>query len=186
MSDQTSVATDLANYTIDPAHSEVRFVVRHMGFSRVRGRFERFSGSIRLQPDQLSSLETEIEIDARSINTDEEKRDEHLRTNDFLNAQEFQTISFKNTRVKEANAQTFKLEGDLTIRDVTKRIVLEATYLGDGADPWGGRRVGFEASTIISRKEFGVNWNAILETGGFLVGDDVQIQIDVQAVLEED
>lgn len=186
MSDQTTATTGVATYTIDPAHSEVGFVVRHMGFSKVRGRFERFSGRIRMTPDQLVTLEAEIEIDAQSINTNEQKRDEHLRTNDFLDAQNFETIRFKSTGVKEANAQTFKLEGDLTIRDVTKRVVLEASYLGEGADPWGGRRVGFEASTTINRKEFGVNWNTVLETGGFLVGDDVELQIDVQAVLDEE
>lgn len=186
MTEQTGVLEDLATYTIDPSHSEVGFVVRHMGFSKVRGRFEEFSGEVRIEPDQLSSLEAEVEIVASSIDTNEPKRDEHLRTNDFLDAQNHDKITFKSTGVRTANAQTFELEGDLTIRGVTKSVVLEGSYLGEGTDPWGGTRVGFEASTVINRKDFGVNWNTVLESGGFLVGEDVEIKLDIQAVLDEE
>ncbi|MEX2400780.1 MAG: YceI family protein [Rhodothermales bacterium] len=186
MTEQTAVLEGTATYDIDPAHSEVGFTVRHMGFSKVRGRFERYSGQIRLQPDTLSSLEVEVDIEAASISTDEEKRDEHLRTNDFLDAQNHETITFKSTGPRDANAHTFELEGDLTIRGVTKAIVLEGTYLGEGTDPWGGSRVGFEASTVINRKDFGVNWNTVLESGGFLVGENVEIELNVQAVRSDD
>lgn len=186
MSDQTAVLEGRATYSIDTSHSEVGFVVRHMGFSKVRGRFEDFTGQVRMEADQLSSLEAEVEIQTASIDTNDAKRDEHLRTSDFLDAPNHDTITFKSTGIRSANAQTFELEGELTIRGVTRAVVLDGTYLGEGADPWGGTRVGFEASTVINRKDFGVNWNTVLESGGFLVGDDVEIKLDVQAVLDED
>ncbi len=186
MADKTAAPETLATYDIDPAHSQVGFVVRHMGFSKVRGRFESFSGKIRMQPEQLASIEAEIEIEAASIDTNEPKRDEHLRTSDFLAAQDHRAITFESTAVRNVSAQAFELEGDLTIRGVTKPVVLEGSYLGEGTDPWGGSRVGFEASTVINRKDFGVSWNTLLESGGFLVGDDVEIHLDVQAVLSDD
>ena len=186
METQSQTTETLAVYAIDPAHSEVGFVVGHMGFAKVRGRFETFDGQIRMEPDQLSTVEASIEIDAQSINTDEPKRDEHLRTNDFLDAPNHSNITFESTGVRDVSAQSFKLEGDLTIRGTTKKVVLDASYLGEGTDPWGGTRVGFSATTTINRKDFGVNWNTVLEAGGFLVGDDVTIELDVQAVMEEE
>ena len=182
---ETQTAEDLATYSIDPSHSGVGFTVKHMGFAKVRGRFEEFSGEIRMVPDDLSTLEADVEIDATSINTNESKRDEHLRTNDFLDAPNHPKIKFESTNVKKASGESFELEGKLTIRDVTKNVVLEGTYLGEGTDPWGGSRAGFFASTTVNRKDFGVNWNQALEAGGFLVGDKVTIELDIQAVLDQ-
>lgn len=181
----TQTAENLATYTIDPAHSGVGFTVTHMGFAKVRGRFEEFSGEIRMVPDELSTLQADVEIDATSINTNESNRDEHLRTNDFLDAPNHPVIRFQSTGVKNVSGESFELEGKLTIRHVTKDVVLDATYLGAGQDPWGGSRAGFAAATTINRKDFGVNWNQALEAGGFLVGDKLAIELDVQAVLNE-
>lgn len=182
MEARSAVDEQLGTYAIDRAHSQIGFAARHMGFSKVRGRFQQIDGWIRVDPSQISTLEASIEIEASSIITHDETRDRHLRTNDFLAVEEYPQITFRSTRVMDANAQTFKLEGDLTIRGVTKRVELEAMYLGEGEDPWGGTRVGFEGRTKINRKEFGVNWNAALEAGGFLVGDEVDIVVDIQAV----
>ena len=177
-----SVSEKVGTYQIDPAHSEVGFVVRHMGFSKVRGRFERFEGTVSGDPTDLGSLEARVEIDAKSITTDEQKRDEHLRSNDFLDIENNPKIIFESHRVTNVDGRKFTVEGDLSIRGVTKRVELKGTFLGEGKDPWGGTRVGFEATTTVNRKDFGVNWNAALETGGFLVGDNVEIHLDVQAV----
>ncbi len=179
---ETNVIEKVATYTIDPAHSEVGFVVRHMGFSKVRGRFEKFEGTLTGNPADPASMKAHVEIDARSITTDEPKRDEHLRSNDFLDIKNHPEITFDSTRVTKVSGRQFTVEGDLSIRGVTKRVELSGTYLGEGKDPWGGTRVGFEAGTTVNRKDFGVNWNAALEAGGFLVGDDVEIHLDIQAV----
>ena len=183
---ESQVSEQIATYTIDPAHSEVGFVVRHMGFSKVRGRFEKFEGTITGDPSDISSLTVHVKIDANSITTDEEKRDAHLRSGDFLDIEANPTITFDSTRVTNVDGKNFTVEGDLSIRGVTKKVELNGSYLGEGKDPWGGTRVGFDASTRVNRKDFGVNWNAALETGGFLVGDQVEIHLDVQAVQSEE
>lgn len=183
---ESQVSEQVTTYTIDPAHSEVGFVVRHMGFSKVRGRFEKFEGSITGDPSDLSSLTANVKIEATSITTDEAKRDAHLRSGDFLDIEANPTITFESTRVTNVDGKNFTVEGDLSIRGVTKKVELNGSYLGEGKDPWGGTRVGFEASTKVNRKDFGVNWNAALETGGFLVGDQVEIHLDVQAVQSEE
>lgn len=183
---ESQVSEKVGTYTIDPSHSEVGFVARYMGFSKVRGRFEKFEGTLEGDPDDISSLQTHVEIDAKSITTDDPKRDEHLRSGDFLNIEQNPKITFDSTRVTNVDGKNFTVEGDLSIRGVTKTVELEGTYLGEGKDPWGGTRVGFEASTKINRKDYGVNWNAVLETGGFLVGDTVEIHLDVQAVRSDE
>jgi polyisoprenoid-binding protein YceI len=181
----TQTSTQVKTFTIDPAHSQVGFTVRHMGFSKVRGHFEKFEGTVRMDPDELSTLETEARVDASTINTKEEKRDAHLRTGDFFLTEEFPDITFKSTGVRDVSADQMTLVGDLTIRGVTKSVELKGAFLGTGTDPWGGTRVAFEASTKINRKEFGVNWNQVLETGGFLVSDEVEISLEIQAVEEQ-
>lgn len=183
---ESQVSEKVGTYTIDPSHSEVGFVVRHMGFSKVRGRFEKVEGRLEGDPDDISSLQTYVEIEAKSITTDDAKRDEHLRSGDFLDTEQNPKITFDSTRVTHVDGKNFTVEGDLSIRGVTKTVELEGTYLGEGKDPWGGTRIGFEAGTKINRKDFGVNWNAALETGGFLVGDTVEIYLDVQAVQSGD
>ena len=184
MSTNTNTTQDVAvqTYSIDPSHSEVGFVARHLGFTKVRGRFETFEGTIRMEPGALDTLEAEARIEAGSITTNEEKRDAHLRSGDFFLVEEHPQLTFKSTGVRDVSGSNFVLEGDLTIRGVTKRVTLQAEFLGEGKDPWGGTRVGFTAHTKINRKEYGVNWNAVLETGGFLVSDEVELRLEIQAV----
>ena len=181
----TITQTDLQTFTIDASHSRLAFVVRHLGFSKVRGSFEQFEGQVRMQAGDLSTLEAEATAQASTITTNEEKRDAHLRSGDFFDVETYPTITFKSTDVRNVSGNSFTLVGDLTMRGVTKRVELDAEFLGEGQDPWGGTRVGFEARTEINRKEFGLNWNAALEAGGFLVSDDVKIVLEIQAVQQE-
>lgn len=181
----TQTAT-VNTYSIDPSHSRVGFSVRHMGFTKVRGRFEKFEGTVQLDPDNLETLHAEAEIEARSITTNEPKRDEHLRSGDFLLVDEHPHLTFQAKEVKDVSGQRFTLTGDLSIRGVTKEVELTGEVQGVGQDPWGGTRVALEAETKINRKDFGVNWNQALEAGGFLVGEEVTITLDIQAVQQQD
>ena len=183
----STITQDVAvqTYTIDPAHSRLGFVVRHLGFSKVRGAFEQFEGTLRLAPGDLTTLEADATIQTASITTNEEKRDAHLRSADFFEVEAYPTIRFENTEVRDADGDRFTLVGDLTMRDVTKRVALEGEFLGEGPDPWGGTRVAFDARTTLNRKAWGLNWNVALEAGGWLVSEDVEIVLEVQAVLQE-
>ena len=183
--DTLTQALALQTYTVDPAHSRAGFTVRHMGFSKVRGRFEQFEGTVQMAPDELDSFEAEATLQAASITTGDAKRDEHLRSVDFFDAAAHPMLTFKSTGVREVNGQRFTLVGDLTMRGVTKTVELDAEYLGAGTDPWGGTRVAFEAETTINRKEWGLNWNTVLEAGGLLVSEEVTIQLDIQAVQQQ-
>lgn len=182
----TLTEKDLATYTIDPAHSRVGFSVRHMGFARVRGSFEQFEGVVRMRPGSLESLEAEGTVQATSVTTSDAKRDEHLRSADFFEVDKHATITFRTTGVRDVTSDSFTLLGELSIRGVTRPVELRGTYLGEGTDPWGGTRVAFEATGKVNRKDFGLNWNTVLETGGFLVSDDVEITVEVQAVQQQD
>jgi polyisoprenoid-binding protein YceI len=181
-SNTTTTATDVRTYTIDPSHSRVGFTVRHMGFSKVRGRFEAFEGTVQMEPGVLESIQAEVNIEAASIDTNEPKRDAHLRTGDFFLVDEYPKAVFRSTGVKNISGNTFTLVGELTLRGVTRTVALAAEYNGEGKDPWGGTRVAFEARTKINRKDFGLNWNVVLETGGWLVSEDVEIALEIQAV----
>lgn len=178
--------TALQSFRIDPTHSQVRFAVRHMGFSKVRGQFHGFDGVVRMAPGQLDTLEVEGSVQIATITTGEDKRDAHLRSADFFAADEFPEMTFESTDVSEVKGTHARLTGDLTIRGTTKRVVLDVTYLGEATDPWGGTRVALEAEGTINRKDFGLNWNQVLEAGGLLVGETVEIALDVQAVLSEE
>ena len=186
MSTQAAVAERLHTYTIDPSHSQIGFKVRHLGFSKVRGRFDEFSGTVRMAPSQLATLKAEAVINAASVNTGVDDRDEHLRSGDFFDVEAYPKLTFEATEVREVSAYAFTLVGALTLHGVTRPVELDAVFLGEAEDPWGGRRIAFEAETTISRKDFGLTWNSVLETGGLLVGEDVEISLEVQAVLEQD
>lgn len=175
----------LTTYNVDPAHTSVQFKVRHLAFTKVTGRFTDFDATVRMEPGNIETLEAEAKIKTVSINTGDETRDNHLRTNDFFNAEKYPEITFRSTGVHEVNSDNFKLEGELTIRDVTRTVVLDGEYLGEATDPWGGNRIALEARTTINRHDYGVKWNQALETGGFLVGDDVELILNVQAVQAE-
>ena len=174
--------TAVQTYVADPSHSRVGFTTRHMGFSKVHGSFETFEATIRLDPNNLSTLAAEATIDAQSITTNEPKRDEHLRSGDFFLVEQHPQLTFKSTGVQDISGSAFTLVGDLTIRGVTKPVELKGEFLGQGTDPWGGTRIALEARTKVNRKEYGLNWNTILETGGFLVSDEVEIVLEIQAV----
>ena len=168
-------------WNIDTAHSSILFAVRHLVFAKVRGRFGTWSGKVEL-PADLTGGSVEVEIEAASIDTGVADRDSHLRSPDFLDAERFPRLRFKSTRVENAGGDRYRIHGALTIRDVTREIVLDAEYGGKAKDPWGNQRVAFTATTSIDRGDFGLEWNQILEAGGLLVGERVDIDIEVQAV----
>lgn len=173
----------MTTYSIDKAHSEVSFQVRHL-VTKVRGHFTNFGGTLTFdeaRPDQSSLV---FNIDTASIDTGTPDRDAHLRSNDFFSVETHPQMTFASSRVTKRGADLFDVEGTLTIRDVAKVITLPVTYLGAAKDPWGNARVGFETDITINRKDFGLNWNAALEAGGFLVGDDVKISVSVQAIAQ--
>lgn len=167
-------------WTIDPSHSEVGFSVKHLMISTVRGRFAGVSGTATFAEGDFSQAAVEVTIDAASIDTREEKRDAHLRSGDFFDVEKFPTLTFKSRRVQAIKPDAFELVGDLTIRDITREVVLDVALEGFQKDPWGNQKSAFTASTKINRKDFGLTWNAALETGGVLVGEDVKISLDVQ------
>ena len=170
------------NWNIDTAHSGITFSVRHMVFAKVRGRFGTWSGAIRLDPDDLTQAIVEVEIDAASIDTGVNDRDEHLRSADFLDVDRFPKLRFRSRRVERIDDERYSVTGDLTIRDVTREVVLKAEYGGRAKDPWGNQRAAFTASTSVDRREFGLTWNQVLEAGGVLVGERIDIELEVQAV----
>ena len=177
----TLTQTDVTTYTIDASHSRFGFVVRHLGFSKVRGAFEQFEGTIEMEGDDLTTLRAEATAQAASINTHDAKRDAHLRTGDFFEAETYPELSFRSTEVLNASGNSFTLVGDLTMRGVTKTVAFHAESLGTASDPWGGTRIAFEASTKVNRKEYGLNWNVALETGGWLVSEEVEIVLEIEA-----
>ena len=169
-------------YTIDATRSQIRFTVRHMAFSKVRGRFEAFEGVVRVEPGDLSTLEAEAVIQAASITTHDAERDAHMRSGDVLLVDEHPTLTFRSTGVRGVKGSACTLDGDLTIRGVTRPVELKATFLGEDTDPGRDTRVAFEARATVNRKDFGVNWGAVLEAGGLLVGEDVRIVLEIQGV----
>jgi polyisoprenoid-binding protein YceI len=179
MSTQTAVATA---WNVDASHSHLEFAVRHLMITTVKGRFGEVSGTLHGDEDDLANASIELTIPVSSIDTREAQRDAHLRSADFFEAEKYPTIQFRSTRIAKAGADRFTVEGDLTIRDVTKRITLTVEAGGRVRDPWGGERVGYSTSTKINRKDFGLTWNQALETGGVVVGDEVKISADLEFV----
>lgn len=169
-------------WNIDPAHSEAQFAVRHMMISKVRGHFGKISGTIELDAHDLRQSRVEVTIDVSSIDTREPQRDAHLRSADFLDAETFPTITFKSRAVSPAGAGRFTIAGDLTMHGVTREVTLEAREEGRAKDPWGNERVGFSATTRIDRRDFGLHWNQALETGGILVGHDIDIALEIEGI----
>jgi polyisoprenoid-binding protein YceI len=169
-------------YAIDPAHTTTAFIVRHMMIAKVRGHFNAVTGTIVLGAGNVPES-IEASIDVASIDTREPQRDGHLKSADFFDAEKFPQITFRSLRV-EGSGTSFKVFGDLTIHGTTREVVLDTTFEGAGTDPWGNARVGFEATTKISRADFGLAWNQALETGGVLVGDEVKIELSVEATAQ--
>lgn len=174
------VAAQPAVWQIDPAHSTAEFAVKHLMISTVKGRFAGISGTITTgaEPSVVAS------IDAATIDTREPKRDAHLRSADFFDVEKFPTLEFRSRRVETDRGDRFRLIGDLTLHGVTREIVLEVTGEGQAMDPWGGTRTAFSATTSLDRREFGLLWNQALEAGSVLVGNEVRITLEIQAVAQ--
>jgi polyisoprenoid-binding protein YceI len=174
--------TDMtSHWDVDVGHSAIHFWVRHMVISKVHGRFARWSGAIQLDPHDLTRSSVEVAIDAGSIDTQVADRDAHLRSADFLDVERFPRIGFRSKRIEKAGAG-YRVVGDLDLHGVVREVTLEAEFAGTGKDPWGNERAGFSARTSLDRREFGLVWNAALETGGVLVGEKVEIAIELEAV----
>jgi polyisoprenoid-binding protein YceI len=174
------------SYVVDPQHTSVTFLVRHL-FTNVEGRFRAFDGQIVFDPAAPEKTMVKGSIDVTSIDTNVTKRDEHLRSPDFFDVAKFPKIEFTSTGVSgvDKTKNTAKLAGNLTIHGVTKPVVLDAQFLGAATDPWGNKKAGFSASTVIDRKAFGLGWNKTLEAGGVLVGDEVTIRINAEGNVQE-
>lgn len=169
-------------WNLDTAHSSINFSVRHMVFAKVRGRFGTWSGKLELDPQDLTRGSVEVEIDSASIDTGIADRDAHLRSADFLDVERFPKLRFKSTKVEKAGGDRYRVHGELTICDVTRAVVLETEYGGQGKDPWGNQRIAFAATTSLDRRDFGLRWNQVLEAGGVVVGERVDVEIEVEAV----
>jgi polyisoprenoid-binding protein YceI len=179
----TTPATPAITFVIDKTHSEAIFQVRHL-VTKVRGRFTDFSGTIQFDQAHLERSSVSFTISAASIDTGTPDRDALLKSDDFFAVDKYPTLTFVSSRVAKKDDEHFDVTGTLTIRDVAKELTLPLTYLGTAKDPWGNAKAGFETEITINRKDFGLLWNAALETGGFLVGDEVKISVSVQATAQ--
>jgi polyisoprenoid-binding protein YceI len=177
------MTTTETTYAIDPAHTTVEFVVRHMMISKVRGRFTDVTGTI-VVANAATGLPSEVDVTvgAHSVDTSEAQRDGHLKSPDFFDIESFKHLTFKSTSIVPGSGNEFKLTGALTIHGVTKDVTFDATYEGAGTDPYGNARIGYEAHAKINRSDFGMNFNAALETGGVIVSDEVKIELNVEAI----
>lgn len=171
-------------WTIDPAHSTVEFTAKHLMVAKVKGTFGSFDGTLHIAEDPVASSAT-VSIDAGSVDTGVEQRDDHLRSADFFDAGNHPELMFSATRFEHVAGNEWKLYGDLTIRGVTRPVVLDTEYNGTAADPWGGHRAVFSAETRLDREKWGLTWNQALETGGWLVGRELKVAVDVEAVLQK-
>ena len=174
--------TQQKNWTIDAAHSGINFSVRHMVVSKVRGRFAKYTGSVQLDESDLTRSVVEAEIDVSSIDTGTPDRDAHLRSADFFDVEKYPTLRYRSQRIEKLAGDRYRVIGELTIRDVTREVPLEVEYGGRAKDPWGNQRAGFVARGSIERKDFGLAWNQVLEAGGVLVGDRVDIDLELEVV----
>lgn len=170
------------SWTIDLSHSEINFKVRHMMISNVRGQFERFSGSVNFDEANPALTTVDIQVEISSINTNEEKRDAHLRSADFFDAENYPVMTFQSKKVEQVDENNARLIGNLTIRGVSREITLNVEYLGKAKSPWGTTSAGFTAAARINRKDWELTWNVALETGGWLVGETIDIEIALELV----
>jgi polyisoprenoid-binding protein YceI len=179
----TTVPAELTgDFVIDPTHSSIGFTARHAMVTKVRGTFEQFEGKATLDAANPSASTAEITIQVDSINTRQAQRDEHLRTNEFFDAPTFPQITFRSTGVEIVSAEQFRLTGDLTVKGTTKPVTVEFEYVGTAKDVYDNVRAGFEGKAVINRSDFGVTWNAPLETGGVLVSDKITLEFDISAI----
>lgn len=175
-----TTATAVRTFQIDKTHSEAAFQVRHL-ITKVRGRFADFAGRIEFNAENPTASKATFVIQAASIDTNTPDRDAHLRSADFFAVDQHPTITFESTAIASRGGNDYEVTGNLTMRGVTRAITIPVSYLGGAVDPWGNEKIAFEGEVTINRKDYGLNWNAALETGGFLVGDDVKIALSIQA-----
>ena len=178
----TDFSTLTGTYAIDPSHSRLGFVARHAMVTKVRGSFNEFDGTATIDGDNPSNSSVHVTIQVASIDTRNQQRDDHIRTNDFLDVEKYPQITFTSTSITHDGGNDFEVTGDLTIRGVTKSVTLPLEYQGSATDPFGNARIGFEGSLVINRKDWGVNWNAALEAGGVLVSEKVTLEFEISAV----
>jgi polyisoprenoid-binding protein YceI len=184
MSTSVSPNVGITTWNIDPAHTQAEFSVKHLMIATVRGHFGNVTGTVTIQNDDATTAKIDVSIDAKSIDTRDEKRDAHLRSPDFFNVDKYPTITFKSTKV-ERGGDGFRVTGDLTISGVTRPVTLDVEDQGRARDPWGNEKAAFSATTKVKRSEFGLTWNVALEAGGVLVGDDIKISIDAQLAKQQ-
>jgi len=182
----TSPRTAVSTWSIDPAHLIAEFAVKHLVVTTVKGRFRDLEGTIEINESEPESSSVSASIEVASVDTNVADRDAHLRSDDFFNAERYPKITFRSHLVERVDDTRYKLYGDLTIRDVTKEVVLDTEFEGEVRDPWGNRRAAFTATTQISRSEFNVKWNQLIETGGAVVGDNVKIELHIEAVRQDE
>jgi len=182
MATETAGQVGVPTWQLDPTHSAVEFSVKHMMMTTVRGRFKDVKATLTGDRDRPEAAGVEATIAVNSVDTGVADRDAHLRSADFFDAEQFPTITFRSTRVEQGGTADFRLVGDLTIRGVTKEDALDVTDEGRGGDPWGGTRAGFSLTGRVNRADFGLTWNAALETGGVVVGDEVKLEAEVEFI----
>jgi polyisoprenoid-binding protein YceI len=180
------MSTTTGKYTIDPAHSRIGFVARHAMVTKVRGSFNEFEGSGYFDADDPSKSSLQLTIQADSIDTRTADRDAHLRSNDFFDMEKYPQITFTSTSVEAGGGDIYRVTGDLTIKDVTKPVTIDFEYGGTAVDPFGNHRLGLEGSVVVNRKDWGLNWNAPLDTGGVLVSEKVTLEFEVSAIKADD
>ena len=185
MSASTTPQVGTSTWVIDPVHSSVEFAVKHMMVATAKGRFTGLSGVIQLDPANPANASVEATVDLTSVDTGNAQRDGHLRTDDFFNAEKFANATFRSTRVEVIDDETAKVHGELTIRDVTKEVVLDVEFEGQGQDAYGKQRAGFTAQTAINRLDYGIKWNPALEAGGFAVSNRVKLTLHIAAVRQD-
>jgi polyisoprenoid-binding protein YceI len=178
---QTAPAGAKTVWKLDPAHTLVEFSAKHLMIATVKGRITGVEGTIYLDENEPTNSTVEATLETKTLDTRIEQRDQHLRSGDFLDVEKFPVISFKSTEI-QGDEQNFRLTGDLTIRDITRPITLDVTFEGRTKDPWGGERVGLSATGKFDRRDYGLTWNVVLESGGLTVSNDIKIQLEVEAV----
>ena len=176
----TTLTFAQTTWTFDKSHSKVGFSVTHLIISEAEGNFKSFDGTVETNGDDFSGAKVEFTVDTKSIDTDNEQRDNHLRNDDFFNSEKFPKMTFKSKSFKKVGDKKYKLVGDLTIRDVTKEVALDVKHNGTVKDPWGNTKAGFKITGEINRFDYGLKWNALMEAGGAVVGEDVSLEIDVE------
>jgi len=173
--------SNLTTWSVDPSHTHIEFAVRHLMISTVKGRFAEFSGTVQMDPADLTTAQLKVAIDVASLDTRVADRDNHLRSADFFDVATYPSLTYVSRRV-EKDGDDYRIVGDLTIRGVTREIPLAVSLEGQAKDPWGNQRMAFAATTKINRADFGLTWNAALEAGGVVVGEEVRISIDVELI----